>query len=717
MIGELTTHVWQSTWFAVVAGLLTVAFRKNRAKVRYCLWFSASLKFLVPFALLTSLGSHLGWAPVAQKMAAPAVSLAVEYVTQPFAEPLPFVPSAPGAADFAAIAILGAWACGFLAFALIRLRFWLRIRAALRASTALEIPAAVEIRSSPGLLEPGVVGLWRPVLLLPEGIVERLTPSQLEAVLAHELCHVGRRDNLFAAIHMIVEAVFWFHPLVWWIGARLVEERERACDEGVLSLGSEPRIYADAILNVCKLYVESPLVCVSGVTGANLKRRIEAIMTNRTGQGLNRAKKFLLAGAGVVALAGPVAIGVVIGIGHAPAIRAQSPAVVPPRAVETGQAVAAAPVNAAATDRYQDRRLLAMLFDLGALTSDEQSRARQSALDFVQNRMKAADIVAVMAADDGKVTVVQDFTDDRAVLESAILKLGAGGGSSSVSGPGLSLSSIDMAARLLGALPGKKSLMYFRSGIERPAAGDAEVQGVIETAQKANVALFLIDVRATAPQILAASGLPPDENGRRLAYVTEKFGSASSAAGRTYLRYGQPDQIEDRGSNGQIWRYNYLENFRSNVEFEFTPGNGPTGVRINWPPPLVTYVGAPSAAATLVEALSHEGRGRGEPAPSTNVIPGLPGLHASFQIYPAGELQALSVPLGSLSGRVDIAGQIKTRLDTAPAVANVRDFIQASAGTYQTGFTLKAGSYVCDLIVREQATGRIYGETINFEVK
>ena len=44
-----------------------------------------------------------------------------------------------------------------------------------------------------------------------------------------------------AAIHMFVETVFWFHPLVWWIGKRMVEERERACDEEVLRLGSEPR--------------------------------------------------------------------------------------------------------------------------------------------------------------------------------------------------------------------------------------------------------------------------------------------------------------------------------------------------------------------------------------------------------------------------------------------------------------------------------------------
>jgi len=87
-----------------------------------------------------------------------------------------------------------------------------------------------------------------------------------------------RRDNLTAAIHMVVEAIFWFHPLVWWFGARLVEERERACDEAVLSLGCEPRDYADAILSVCKLYLESPIVCVSGISGSDLKRRIVRIM-------------------------------------------------------------------------------------------------------------------------------------------------------------------------------------------------------------------------------------------------------------------------------------------------------------------------------------------------------------------------------------------------------------------------------------------------------
>lgn len=320
MIPQVTNHLWQSTLFTVAVGLLTIAFRKNRATVRYWLWFSASFKFFVPFALLMSLGSHLGWAPAADKISTEGVSFTVVQIAQPFPDTLPFVSPAHGARDWVPIGIPGVWACGFIAISLIRFRDWLRIRAMVRSSTPIDIPAPVNARSTPSLLEPGVVGWLRPILVLPAGIADRLTPPQFAAVLAHELCHVRRRDNLFSSIHMVVEAVFWFHPLIWWIGARLLEERERACDEEVLRTGSEPQIYAEGILNVCKLYVESPIKCVSGVTGSNLKRRVESIMSNRTGQSLTRAKKLLLAGAGVVALAGPL----VIGLGQAPVIRAQS---------------------------------------------------------------------------------------------------------------------------------------------------------------------------------------------------------------------------------------------------------------------------------------------------------------------------------------------------------------------------------------------------------
>jgi bla regulator protein BlaR1 len=94
----------------------------------------------------------------------------------------------------------------------------------------------------------------------------------------------------------------------------------RACDEAVLTQGNRPRDYADAILNVCKLYVESPLACISGVTGSNLRKRIETILTNRHALKLTFAKKAALVATGTLALAMPV----MIGMTNAPLIRAQA---------------------------------------------------------------------------------------------------------------------------------------------------------------------------------------------------------------------------------------------------------------------------------------------------------------------------------------------------------------------------------------------------------
>jgi RND family efflux transporter MFP subunit len=325
MIGDLSNHLWQSTVFALVVALLTLVFRNNRAQVRYGLWLSASFKFLIPFALLMGLGSHVSSAPAVQKIAAISISSTMVEISRPFPETLALAPAAQGTRDWVPIAILGGWACGFSGVVLMRVRGWLRIRAAIRASTPIDIPSIVAVRSSPGLLEPGVVGLFRPILLLPADIKQRLTPLQLEAVLAHELCHIRRRDNLTSAIHMMVEAVFWFHPLVWWIGARLVDERERACDEEVLRLGNAPHEYAEGILNVCKIYLESPLRCVTGVSGADLKKRIRSILAGRVAGDLSAAKKMALAVAGIVALAAPIMDGIM----GAPSIRAQSSPPVP----------------------------------------------------------------------------------------------------------------------------------------------------------------------------------------------------------------------------------------------------------------------------------------------------------------------------------------------------------------------------------------------------
>ena len=315
MISELANHLWQSTLFAVAVGLLTLMCRQNHASVRYWLWFSASVKFFIPFTVLTALGDRLEWAASAPQIAIPAVSATLAQVSRPFVvDPaLAFlsVPEAPRSVDWFVLPIVGVWMAGAIAMSVVRFRTWRQIRAAVRASSpwtvaSLPIPAGVVVRSTRGVMEPGVVGLWRPVLLVPSGIEDDLTPRQLAAVLTHELCHIRRRDNVTAAVHMLAEAVFWFHPLVWWIGSRLVNERERACDEYVVRRCGEPQVYAEGIVNVCRRYVEMPLACVSGVSGANVKNRIRDIMTNRTLAKLGVAQKAVLAAVGAMTVVAPL---------------------------------------------------------------------------------------------------------------------------------------------------------------------------------------------------------------------------------------------------------------------------------------------------------------------------------------------------------------------------------------------------------------------------
>jgi bla regulator protein blaR1 len=321
----LASHLWQSTLFASVAGLLTLALRRNQARVRYWVWLAASYKFLVPFSWLMSIGHRFEWHAAPAILPPPAFSAVTDMVSG--AVFLPAVPSVnplPNHPPVLLFAIWGVWACGFVFVSVGWARQWLRIRRILRAASPLQLEIPIQVASTSAQIEPGVVGVVRPVLLLPQGIADRLTKEQLQAVLAHELCHVRRRDNLAAAVHMLVEALFWFHPLVWWLGARMLDERERACDEEVLRAGSQAQVYAESILKVCEFYLESPLTCVSGVTGSELKERIQRIMKEHFGVALSAPKKLLLVTAGMSALAIPIVAGALMASAKVPAVQSDA---------------------------------------------------------------------------------------------------------------------------------------------------------------------------------------------------------------------------------------------------------------------------------------------------------------------------------------------------------------------------------------------------------
>ncbi len=306
-------HLWQSTVVAGVAWLLTLALRKNQARTRYWVWMAASVKFLVPFAAFVAAGAWLRSLVPARPVAQPAFAAVMQGLAQPLAETETF--NAAGAsvaahsADFLPLVLVAVWVLGAAVVLARWIRGWMSVRAAMRGVRAIEIEADVPAFAVSAAMEPGIFGIFRPVLLLPEGILSRLTRAQLDAIVAHEMCHVRRRDNLTFALHMIVEAAFWFYPPVWWIGARLIEERERACDEAVVQQGGSAESYAEGILNVCRFCVESPLACAAGVTGADLKMRIVQIMTGTAVCRLTMTKKLLLAVLATSVVAAPVAFG------------------------------------------------------------------------------------------------------------------------------------------------------------------------------------------------------------------------------------------------------------------------------------------------------------------------------------------------------------------------------------------------------------------------
>ncbi|MGH9393010.1 MAG: M56 family metallopeptidase, partial [Terriglobales bacterium] len=212
-LAALLNHLWQSTAFAAAAAALAWRLRHHQARVRFWIWLAASLKFLLPFSALAALGALL---PQARTASAPPLALAA--ATQPFATVFFIAPPSAVAAPRSAMPWLGLlallWLAGSFALALRWWRAWRRMSRLARAAR----PAwagGMPLRLTPSSIEPGVFGIFRPLLLLPQGLIERLSPAQLEAVLAHERCHLRRRDNLWAALQCGVETLFWFHPMVW----------------------------------------------------------------------------------------------------------------------------------------------------------------------------------------------------------------------------------------------------------------------------------------------------------------------------------------------------------------------------------------------------------------------------------------------------------------------------------------------------------------------
>jgi Flp pilus assembly protein TadD/Zn-dependent protease with chaperone function len=279
----MTAHLAASTIVALVALSATLVLRSQRAATRHALLFLALLRFGVPTAWLTDAGQVLmRVAPGHPRSQRAADDLAWLLQSPGMSAGTTSVAGGPPRLPYGALL----WAAGII----VCLGVWAwrarRRIPAVRPATEWETEIFRRVTGSRGLelrivaadVIPGAWGWWRPRVILPDGLSAQLTEAELESVLAHEVAHVGRHDNLVAAIAHAIVSVFWFHPLVWWIERRMLAERETACDEQVLARGSRAEDYVAGILKVCRMSFAGA-AGYAGVTGSNLENRMEFIMS------------------------------------------------------------------------------------------------------------------------------------------------------------------------------------------------------------------------------------------------------------------------------------------------------------------------------------------------------------------------------------------------------------------------------------------------------
>lgn len=173
MIGLILDHLWQSTLFVAAAGLLTLLLKANSASVRYGIWLSASLKFLFPLALLTAGGTALSDLLSSQLLAPPAMA-ALDGATRPFSGEtgkMVHTALAPAPSWHLAIVLVLVWFVGFVWVVSRWLRHWLELRAIVRSAVSFTNDTPLRAKSSASALEPGLIGIFDPVLICLLGLL------------------------------------------------------------------------------------------------------------------------------------------------------------------------------------------------------------------------------------------------------------------------------------------------------------------------------------------------------------------------------------------------------------------------------------------------------------------------------------------------------------------------------------------------------------------
>ncbi len=245
--------------FAFAALLLRIVPRQN-AGTRFAIWFSALLA--------------IAFAPVVTGIWSSQLSGSGMHLIRPAIT----VPDSWAVYLFAGWATLAAWFLVGVGRALWHIRALKKscrqidmtevdpaVRQVLRAETQSR---AVRLCTSEQVRVPTAIGLLNPTIVVPQWVMDELSPVELKQVLIHEIAHLRRRDDWTNLIQQVVKAVFFFHPAVWWIGREASLEREIACDDAVIAETDSPRAYAECLAHLAdRSFVQRSLALAQAVLG------------------------------------------------------------------------------------------------------------------------------------------------------------------------------------------------------------------------------------------------------------------------------------------------------------------------------------------------------------------------------------------------------------------------------------------------------------------
>ncbi len=290
----LLHSLWQAALLGLVAALGFYLLRRRSAQSRYALGVAA-----LSTQILASVATYIYYLPSSLEKSTAAVFTNYQFVNTPAGvigpiAPLPILLQVQFWLAMHLNELVVCWLIGvgvlLLRFAggwfyLERLRFvsrpvrdggWQTRFGVLVAR--LDIGRAVELRETARIVTPMVVGVLRPVVLVPIGLLAGLSVAQVEAILAHELAHIRRHDYLVNLVQSFVEVVYFFHPVLWWLSAHIRAEREHCCDDLAMAVCDDRLSLAHALVRVAEFRNQPALVVAFAANKRQLLSRVRRVL-------------------------------------------------------------------------------------------------------------------------------------------------------------------------------------------------------------------------------------------------------------------------------------------------------------------------------------------------------------------------------------------------------------------------------------------------------